>query len=50
LQAVEGSSVLKLLAPNRFVMDWVKEHYLKKIEDALSVGGQNNSWPTALIL
>lgn len=48
LQAVEDSSVLKLLAPNRFVLDWVKEHYLTKIEDALSLGGKNISWSVRL--
>jgi chromosomal replication initiator protein len=35
LQAVQGESQIKLLAPNRFVLDWVKEHYLTKIEDAV---------------
>ncbi len=42
LQAVEEHSVLKLLAPNRFVLDWVKEHYLSKIEAVLSLDGQKN--------
>ncbi|NOT13033.1 MAG: chromosomal replication initiator protein DnaA [Methylococcaceae bacterium] len=34
LQALENKSEekIKLLAPNRFVLDWVKEHYLAKIE------------------
>jgi len=34
LQAMENKSdgKIKLLAPNRFVLDWVKEHYLAKIE------------------
>jgi chromosomal replication initiator protein len=34
LQALENKSDgrIKLLAPNRFVLDWVKEHYLAKIE------------------
>ncbi|SJM95090.1 chromosomal replication initiator protein DnaA, DNA-binding transcriptional dual regulator [Crenothrix polyspora] len=35
LQAVQGENKLNLLAPNRFVLDWVKEHYLTKIEDAI---------------
>ncbi|MCX8048235.1 MAG: chromosomal replication initiator protein DnaA [Methylohalobius sp.] len=35
LQAVENGSELKLLAPNRFVLDWVKEHFIDKIEAAL---------------
>lgn len=34
LQVIENKSDgrIKLLAPNRFVLDWVKEHYLAKIE------------------
>ena len=36
LQAVENGSELKLLAPNRFVLDWVKQHFIDKIEEVLS--------------
>lgn len=43
LQAVEEHSVLILLAPNRFVLDWVKEHYLSKIEKALSISGYTDN-------
>jgi chromosomal replication initiator protein len=31
LQAVEDENNLKLLAPNRFVLDWINEKYLDKI-------------------
>ncbi len=31
LQPIEEDGVLKLLAPNRFVIDWVEEHCLQKI-------------------
>ena len=31
LQAVDEGSVLRLLAPNRFVIDWVQQHYLERI-------------------
>jgi len=31
LQAVEGDSVLRLLAPNRFVIDWLQQHYMERI-------------------
>jgi chromosomal replication initiator protein len=49
LQAVEeGSSVLKLLAPNRFVLEWVKEHYLSKIETALRSSANNHTWNVKL--
>lgn len=32
LQTIETEDQIRLLAPNRFVLDWVKEHHLKKIE------------------
>ena len=35
LQAIEENSVLHLLAPNRFVMDWVKAQYLAAIQQLL---------------
>lgn len=41
LQAVEDGSVLKLLAPNRFVVDWLNQHYLNRIEEI--VGGSGSS-------
>ena len=31
LQVVEDSDVLRLLAPNRFVMDWVEQHFMQQI-------------------
>jgi len=31
LQAIEDGSSLKLLAPNRFVIDWLQEHYVERI-------------------
>ncbi len=36
LQAVEKEDFLKLLAPNRFIIDHVKENFLTKVEDAVS--------------
>ena len=35
LQAVEDENNLKLLAPNRFVLDWINEKYLDKINSLL---------------
>jgi len=35
LQAIEIDGQIKLLAPNRFVLDWVKEHHLIKLEEAI---------------
>ena len=36
LQAIEIEGQLKLLAPNRFVMDWVKERFFAKIEELIN--------------
>ncbi len=32
LQAQVDNGTLKLLAPNRFVLDWVKEHFIERID------------------
>lgn len=36
LQPIEENGTLKLLAPNRFVVDWVEEHCLEKIVAVVS--------------
>lgn len=36
LQAIEETAGLRLLAPNRFVMDWVKDQYLASIQQFLN--------------
>ena len=33
LQVIEEGTVLRLLAPNRFVVDWLKQHYLTRMDD-----------------
>jgi len=35
LQAVEANQAIRLLAPNRFVVDWVSSHCLNRINDLL---------------
>ncbi|RDH80968.1 MAG: chromosomal replication initiator protein DnaA [endosymbiont of Escarpia spicata] len=35
LQVVEENNRLRLLAPNRFVLDWVRNHYLESIDTYL---------------
>lgn len=42
LQAVEDGAVLKLLAPNRFVVDWLNQHYLGRIEEIVDGAGSGN--------
>jgi len=39
LQAVESSAGLRLLAPNRFVVDWVRTNLLGRIESLLRADG-----------
>ena len=36
LQAIEENSAIRLLAPNRFVMDWVRDQYLSSIQELLA--------------
>ncbi|SEP00554.1 chromosomal replication initiator protein DnaA [Aquisalimonas asiatica] len=36
LQAVEEQGQLRLLAPNRFVMDWVRDHFLDRIRSLIT--------------
>ncbi|MSP27107.1 MAG: chromosomal replication initiator protein DnaA [Methylococcales bacterium] len=62
LQSIESESQIKLLAPNRFVLDWVKEHYFVKIEDSirefsngtmdlnLEIGSKSSATPAAVIV
>jgi chromosomal replication initiator protein len=40
LQAVEDGHVLRLLAPNRFVVDWLQEHYVDRILDFVDKSGE----------
>ncbi len=39
LQAVEEGRVLRLLAPNRFVVDWLQEHYIERILEIVDGSG-----------
>ena len=36
LQVIENNGILTLLAPNRFVLDWVKQHYFIKIKQSVN--------------
>ena len=48
LQAEEKPDQLRLLAPNRFVLDWVREHFSARIEELLA--GQRPDAPPRLVL
>ena len=39
LQAVEDGAVLRLLAPNRFVVDWLQQHYISRILEIVASQG-----------
>jgi len=39
LQAVEDGGILRLLAPNHFVVDWLREHYLERILEIVDDAG-----------
>jgi chromosomal replication initiator protein len=39
LQAVEDAGVLRLLAPNRFVVDWLQQHYIERILEIVAAQG-----------
>ena len=41
LQAVEDEGRLRLLAPNRFVVDWLQEHYMQRILEIIDGSGGN---------
>ena len=41
LQAVEDEGQLRLLAPNRFVVDWLQEHYIQRILEIIDGSGTN---------
>jgi chromosomal replication initiator protein len=39
LQAVDDGSVLRLLAPNRFVVDWLQQHHMQRILQLVEENG-----------
>ena len=41
LQAVEDGGVLRLLAPNRFVVEWLQQHYVDRILEIVEGSGTN---------
>ncbi|HXW74863.1 MAG TPA: chromosomal replication initiator protein DnaA [Steroidobacteraceae bacterium] len=43
LQALEGDGALKLLAPNRFVVDWINANLLPRIGELLRDGGRRDA-------
>ncbi|MCU7904769.1 MAG: chromosomal replication initiator protein DnaA [Candidatus Thiodiazotropha sp. (ex Epidulcina cf. delphinae)] len=48
LQIIEEPLILKLLAPNRFVLDWVRNNYLDTIQNHLNMLCNGNA-PTVMV-
>ena len=44
LQADENAETLRLLAPNRFVVDWLNQHYVERIRSILERHNQSASF------
>jgi chromosomal replication initiator protein len=41
LQAEDDDALLRLLAPNRFVVEWLQQHYMERILELVDDGGDN---------
>ena len=41
LQAVDDDALLRLLAPNRFVVDWLRQHYMERILELVDDNGDS---------
>ncbi|MBB71738.1 MAG: chromosomal replication initiator protein DnaA [Legionellales bacterium] len=48
LQAQQQNNALTLFAPNRFVLDWIKDHFLKRITELLDLLSDGNPPKLAL--
>lgn len=49
LQAEENEQVLYLYAPNRFVLDWVQDHYLERINQLVTAFGIETNTTTVTL-
>ncbi len=49
LQSIESDLELRLLAPNKFVLDWVKEHFLEQIKQTIA-GQSTAASPPKIVL
>ena len=48
LRFINGSNTLYLLAPNRFILEWVKDHFLERIEAIIS-DNSNGATPCIIL-
>jgi len=50
LQAVDDGTVIRLLAPNRFVVDWVRQNLLERIGELMRAGVNGDGRPAPQIV
>jgi chromosomal replication initiator protein len=50
LQVEQDLGTLKLLAPNRFVMDWVRKHFLERIRELVASIDDSKSISVSLVI
>ena len=50
LQVEQDPGTLKLLAPNRFVMDWVRKHFLERIRELVTSIDDSKSISVSLVI
>ena len=50
LQVEQDPNTLKLLAPNRFVMDWVRKHFLDRIRELVTSLDDSKSMSVSLVI
>jgi chromosomal replication initiator protein len=50
LQAEHADNKLVLLAPNRFVLDWIAERFIDRIKELVSQFSESGSSPTTVVL
>ena len=50
LQVEQDPNTLKLLAPNRFVMDWVRKHFLERIRELVESMDDSKSIAVSLTI
>lgn len=48
LHAIEENGGLTLLAPNRFVLDWVHDHFLSRIDELAGISNSSSTRPVSL--
>ena len=48
LRFINGNNTLYLLAPNKFILEWVKDHFLERIKEIIHENNENTQ-PTVIL-